>query len=241
MLLLSKLFTFLFLPPGIFIFGLFVAFFLVRSLKKIFFILFASFYFISTQFGSNVLLEPLEQFTLSDNIKPKAIVVLGSGVTTGGKFKASTDGFKREIRAVLLAKKTNLPIVFSGGGLGKMNESDAFKSDLKTLEKNFDFNATVYYERDSLNTIQNAQYTNLLFEQKGFAKEIYLVTSAYHMKRATELFKDNGFKVITKPADFKKGDSTYLTFLPKMGYLNNSYNAIHEYFGLLQIYLTHLQ
>jgi len=241
MLLLSKLFTFLFLPPGIFIFGLLLAFFLVRSLKKIFFILFASFYFISTQYGSNMLLKPLEQFTLSDNIKPKAIVVLGSGATIGGKFKASSGGFKREVRAVLLAKKTNLPIVFSGGGFGVLNEADAFKSDLEILQKNFDFNATVYYERDALNTIQNAQYTNLLFEQKGFAKEIYLVTSAYHMKRATELFKDNGFKVITKPADFKNDDNTYLTFLPNMGYLNNSYEAIHEYFGLLQIYLTHLQ
>ena len=241
MFLLSKLFTFLLLPPGIFILALFLSIFLVRSLKKTFFILFLAFYFISTQYGSNLLLKSLEQFSQNDNIKPNAIVVLGCGVTTGGKFKASECGIKRELRALLLAKQTKLPIVFSGGGLGSLNESDAFKSDLKTLEKNFDFNATVYYERDSLNTKQNAQFTNLLFEQKGFEKNIYLVTSAYHMKRAAQLFKDSGFKIITKSADYLSTNQTYLPYLPNMRNLYNSYTAIHEYFGLLQVYLAHIQ
>jgi len=242
MIFLSKLFTYLILPPGIFIFALLIASIVSKYFKKTLFLLAVLFYFISTKYGSNMLLKPLEDFKHSDNIKPKAVVVLGGGCSDyGNYFKAVPEAFKREVYGFILAKDKNLPLVFSGGGLGEFNEVICAKSDFKRLEDEFNVTVTKYYEADSVNTRQNAAFTSMLFEEKNLPKKIYLVTSAYHMPRAFKYFKMHDFKIITKSVDFKqdKGDR-YLSVLPKMKYLRASYDAIHEYFGLLQIYLSNV-
>jgi uncharacterized SAM-binding protein YcdF (DUF218 family) len=44
-----------------------------------------------------------------------------------------------------------------------------------------------------------SKFTAKLFEKLHLKKEIFLVTSAYHMKRSIKLFKYFGFKLIPKP------------------------------------------
>ncbi len=230
---LAKIFTAFFLPPGIFIIILILGAFFARKFKFLFALSAIIMYLLSITPISNALLSPLENFKHKDNITPKAVVVLGGGANPKDILKASPDGFKREIYGLILAKKYNLPLIISGGGFSK--EANLYKKDLNLIEKICKCKIPIFLEQNSFNTYQNAKYTAKLFKTLGLKKEIYLVTSAYHMKRAVILFKKFGFKIITKPVDFKTTPiNSILDFLPKEGSFHKSYKAIHEYIGILR-------
>jgi uncharacterized SAM-binding protein YcdF (DUF218 family) len=222
------------LPPGIFIIILTIAGIYSKKLKKLFFFSAFFLYLISIKPISNILLLPLENFNHKDNISPKAVVVLGGGVNPRGIFKASAHAFKREMYGIILAKKYDLPFVFTGGG--NINEAEWIKKDVAMFERNFNFHIKTLYENKSLNTYQNAKYTSTLFKKLRLKKEILLVTSAYHMKRAYLLFKKFHFKIITKPVDFLISPVTSVwDFFPSEESFYKSYLAIHEYFGILSL------
>ena len=239
MFLISKFFTYLFLPPGIFIIILLIAGFLAKKLKWLFFISALFLYLISTKFIANLLLYPLEHNFKKDNITPKAVVVLGGGVNPIDKLKAMPDAFKREVYGLLLAKKYNLPFIFTGGGI-KIKEANFIKDDVNLFKKICNCNVKTYYENKSLNTYQNAKFTAKLFKKLNLKKEIFLVTSAYHMKRAIILFKKFNFKIIPKPIGFLYNPNyNYLDIFPNEGNFHKSYKAIHEYFGLIKAKFFH--
>ena len=233
MYLLSKLFTYLFLPPGIFIIALFVASWYARKFKWLFFSLAVIFYLLSIKPIANLLLTPLESISFS-NTKADAVVVLAGGSNYSGVIKAYPDAFKREFYAFYLAQNKNLPLIFTGGGKGKQSEADSAKSDFKLLQKLSNSKLSIYYENKSLNTKQNAKFTAQLFKKLKLSKNIYLVTSAYHMKRAIIYFKSVGFKVIPKAVNFKVEKAyNFYDYLPNINNFKNSYLAIHEYIGIL--------
>ena len=237
MYVISKLFTYLILPPGIFIIILIIATIFAKKLKWLFAISALLLYLLSNKFIANMLLLPLEKITYKDNITPKAVVVLGGGANPKGILKAYPDAFKREVYGVLLAKKYNLPFVFTGGGL-KIKEADLIKDDINMFNKICNCNIKAYYEKNSLDTYQNAKFTAKLFDKMYLKKEIYLVTSAYHMKRSIMLFKHFGFKIIPKPIGFFYNPSyTIWDIFPNEGAFNKSYKAIHEYFGILSLWI----
>ena len=236
MYVISKIFTYLFLPPGFFIFILILAAFYAKKYKKLFLFSALILYLISIKPISNLLLTPLERFSHKDPITPKAVVVLGGGVNPRDILHAKPDAFKREIYGVLLAKHNNLPFVFTGGG--KNNEAFYVKKDIDLITSTCKCKIKAYFETESLNTYQNAKFTAKLFQKLHLPKKIFLVTSAYHMKRSYILFKHFGFKIITKPVGFYKSPINSLwDFFPNMHSLYASYKAIHEYFGLLSLML----
>ncbi|GAB6046100.1 YdcF family protein [Caminibacter profundus] len=236
--IVSKLFTYLFLPPGIFIIILTIAGFFAKKFKWLFFVSAFFLYLISIKPVANILISPLENITYKDNIKPVAVVVLGGGTNSKDTLKAYPDAFKREVYGLLIAKKENLPFIFTGGGLGKTKEAENIKKDITLLSKTCNCNIKAYYENLSLNTYQNAKYTVLLFKKLNMPLKIYLVTSAYHMKRSIALFKHFGFKIIPKPVGFfYDPDYTIWDIFPNEGNFHKSYKAIHEYFGLLSLKL----
>ncbi len=235
MFIISKLFTYIFLPPGVFILILILAGIYAKKFKKLFYFSALILYFLSNKFFSNLLLYPLENIHYKDNITPKAVVVLGGGVNPIDKLKAYPDAFKREIYGIILAKKHNLPFIFTGGGI-KIKEANYIKKDVNLISKTCGCNIKTFYEGKSLDTYQNAKYTAKLFQKLHIKKEIFLVTSAYHMKRSIALFKHFGFKIIAKPVGFYY-DPNYNIWdiFPKEENFNKSYKAIHEYFGLLSL------
>ncbi len=71
---------------------------------------------------------------------------------------------------------------------------------------------------------------------KGVPKRILLVTSAFHLRRATFLFERAGFEVTPFPVDYypdEKGGLTVLRFLPNAEALAGSEKALREVIGLL--------
>jgi len=64
-----------------------------------------------------------------------------------------------------------------------------------------------------------------------------LVTSAYHMPRSILLFQQEGLSPIPAPADFNDRGEDSLWSLFHAKHLQKTERAIHEYIGLLWIYL----
>ena len=148
-------------------------------------------------------------------------------------FKSSAHQFKRVVYGTCIAARENIPLVFTGAGVGK--ESEKVKHDIKYLENSFNFKIKTYFENRSKNTKQNAYFTAKLFQKHGFKKRIYLVTSAFHMKRAMINFKKAGFEVIPRPTDFLSNyNYVWYDFLPSMDSFYRSYWAFHEYIGILK-------
>ncbi len=88
----------------------------------------------------------------------------------------------------------------------------------------------ILIEGTSRNTWENVRNITKMIGDEPF----FLVTSAYHMKRATREFKRVGANPIPAPTDFKiRGEYGVFSYLPNARHLNNSDLAIHEYLGIL--------
>ncbi len=244
------------MPPGIFIIILFVASFYAKKFRFLFLFFAFAFYLFSNSFVANALLSPLEK-PFNQNIhtdkRPIAVVILGGGDMPGSlNLPLGNDAFKRAIYGVMLAKSNKLPVLFTGGGLNKKHsEADSFMDSMKEISNSFNVpmptsskiilgKFSLHVEAKSLSTYENAKYSKEKFKTLGIAKPtIYLVTSAYHMKRSMLLYEYFGFDVIPAATDFKISHrpSVIWDYLPNIGAFNKSYMALHEYFGLLSLKL----
>jgi len=233
---ISKLFNAFLLPPGVFI--IFFIIIAVKADKKTIKYLSIScavfLYLISTKPISDLLIKPLETIVNQKN-DAKFTILLGGGVSPYDFFKFSPHAFKREIYSYLISKNNTL--IFTGSD----NEISAFIKDYETFSKVFGIQIRRFFTQPAYNTYQNAKKCSRLFEKKGWNKKIYLVTSAYHMKRSAEIFKHFGFEVIPKPVDFMyDGSYAFTDFLPNARSLYISYITLHEYFGILSLKLRGL-
>jgi uncharacterized SAM-binding protein YcdF (DUF218 family) len=97
-----------------------------------------------------------------------------------------------------------------------------------------DFRVAVrWLENDSNNTTENARNSYRILHPLGKDK-IYLVTTAWHMPRAAQAFRQAGFTVIEAPTAFTTRDPIdIMAFVPRVESLRDSKNFIHELIGLL--------
>lgn len=253
--LFSKLFTYLVLPPGIFIILFLVASFYAKRFRLFFVANAVIFYLLSNAYVADWLLKPLEEpFNKSITKAPvDAVIVLGGGHTQGvANLPLSSDAYKRMMWGLMVAKSNNVPLLFSGGGMQKEYlESDAFLDSLKELKLYLEISTptskslgskefSLHVEDKSLDTYQNAQFCKVAFEKAGLATPtIYLVTSAYHMRRSIRLYEHFGFNVIPATTNFKINHRAKDTwdYLPNAHSFYKSYIALHEYIGLLSLKL----
>ena len=205
-------------------------------------------YFLSIQPVADFLLRPLEDAyppLLSGDLNQskdsweglEAIVILGGGTIQNspeardGRDTLASDAMKRAVYAFDLRDYFPVPYVFSGGIVFDYNQ----ESEAATAGRFF-VSLGLPYERlmleaKSRNTWENARETAKL----GIKRAI-LVTSAYHMPRSVFCFERNGIAVIPAPTDYKcaRGKKTdFFSFMPSMGSLGKTYQALHEYIGLL--------
>jgi len=244
--IVSKLFTYLVLPPGIFILLLLLASFYAKKFKFIFLLGAFGFYALSNSFVADILLTPLEtpyNVTLDKTLKADAVIVLAGGSVAGSaNLPLANDAYKRAVWGLMIAKQTNLPLYFSGAGLyKKYTEADAFNDSVNEIKTNLQVeDISLHVENKSLDTYQNAKFSKELFKEQGIENPtIFLVTSAYHMKRSVKLYKNFGFNVIPAATGFRISNKpkNNWDYLPNMGAFQKSYVALHEYAGLLSLIL----
>jgi uncharacterized SAM-binding protein YcdF (DUF218 family) len=164
------------------------------------------------------------------------IVILGGGTyfrapEYDGQDTISDATLVRLRYGAKLYRETGKPVLVTGGNpLG--NSISEAQQMREVLEQ--DFHVPVRWTEDkSDNTYENARHSFSILQQAGIHK-IYLVTHAWHMPRAADVFRRAGFEVVEAPTAFTTRYRTdLLTFLPQTGALYDSKIFIHEIIGLL--------
>jgi uncharacterized SAM-binding protein YcdF (DUF218 family) len=166
----------------------------------------------------------------------EAIVILGAGTyfSPPEYQKIDTVGTGALVRlryGAKLQRETQLPILVSGGNpLGNViSEGQQMQSVLQE-----EFQVPVrWVESLSNNTFENAHNSYAMLHALGIER-IYLVTHAWHMPRALQIFQATGFKVIPAPTAFTTHYRTdLLSFIPNADGLRHSRIFIREVIGML--------
>ncbi len=203
------------------------------------------FFMTGNGFISKLLLKNLESFNVTTAQQPvwqqsNAIVILGGGTTKVGETTdiipsmLSYSRIYQGARLYYLCKKTGFKcvIIVSGGDVTHTGTSEAvvYKSALMQLNIS---DSDIKIEPQSKNTFQNAQFIRDILKKEKF-EQVYLVTSALHLKRALLYFSYFGIDAKPAPSDYVK---------PKKTIAPSSYNfaitdfALHEYTGIMQFHL----
>lgn len=195
-------------------------------------------YVLSIRFGADLLLYPLESYEPPcDALQAELIVVPGGGsvaVENGEGNRESqlnSESRSRLLEAILLHRSTGLPVLFSGGSLGKgrSNEADAAKELL--LRSGIPL-SMILTEGRSRSTKENARNSAEVTE----IRDIILITSAFHMKRTAGSYLKEGFRLhaaVKVAPRAEKGVPVIVDFFPTMDALSRSTLALHEYGGQL--------
>lgn len=177
---------------------------------------------------------PLRHCVVEDNSRP--VVVLGGGMDGGyGDFpsdqRLSNTSKNRALAAAELVKPHGL--LFIAGGKARNRRTDAEADAMHVLvEPRLAEGVTVVTEVDSESTHQNALNLHSIFEQMHLPKDIVLVTSAWHMRRAVGVFRQRGFDVCTYGVDPQQHIGVPLTTLwPQTTALQKTKIALHEWVG----------
>jgi len=198
-------------------------------------------YPLSTHFVADQLLwwiEPAPRDPAADK-SGQAIVVLGGG-TYFSAPEYGGDTVKAPVLARLryaarLHRALDKPVLASGGA---PQGNPVPEARLMTQVLQQDFQITVRWtEQGSRNTFENALMSASVLKPAGIER-IYLVTHAWHMRRARLAFEHAGFKVIPAPTGYAtRFKLSVLDFLPDARALDNSGLFFREAAGIGWYYL----
>lgn len=204
-------------------------------------IAFVLLYALSTQFVANGLLYILEPAPRDPAADPsgQAIVVLAGGTYyKAPEYGGDTVSAQTLIRlryAARLQRVLGKPVMVTGGSPegSLVGEAQLMKEALQQ-----DFQVPVQWvEQRSNNTLENARLSYRLLKPAGIER-VYLVTHAWHMRRARLAFESAGFAVIPAPTRFTtRFELTVLDFLPRVDALQDSSCFFHEILGIVWYYV----
>ncbi|OGS90268.1 MAG: hypothetical protein A2Z95_02550 [Gallionellales bacterium GWA2_60_18] len=186
--------------------------------------------------GALHLLEARTQALDTEHQQADAIVILGGGTYFNAPEYAGQDTISEAALVRLrygarLHRETGKPILVTGGRpLGNsVSEAQQMRAALQE-----DFRVLARWtEGDSDNTFENARFSFQTLQQHGI-KNIYLVTHAWHMPRAADVFRRAGFEVVEAPTAFNTRYRTDIfAFMPSAGALHGSTIFVHEVIGLI--------
>ncbi|MGF1541552.1 MAG: YdcF family protein [Pleurocapsa sp.] len=199
---------------------------------------------------SNYLVKSLEwqYLPLSKIPQAEAIVILG-GATRNVSFPRVipdlSDRGDRLLSGAKLYKDGLAPlIIVSGGRIQWFGTEESEAQDMaQILELIGVPPEAIILEPDSVNTHENAAYTQQILQEKGINK-ILLVTSAFHMPRSLAIFKKQGINAIPISTDFLISkqelaapnyslESQILSLIPSSENLDRTTLVIKEYIGTL--------
>ncbi|HLP98771.1 MAG TPA: YdcF family protein [Sideroxyarcus sp.] len=207
---------------------------------------FSMLWLLSTPYFAETMLHRLEgePYVVDTDKQPAdAIVVLGGGTyfhaPEYGGDTVSHATLERLRFAAKLHRKTKKLILVTGGKPVGNATSEAVQMQ-QVLEHEFGV-PVQWIEGESNNTRENALLSRELLKQAGIER-IYLVTHAWHMPRAVQVFQEAGFKIIPAPTAYTTRYRTdLLAFLPNADALRNSRIFMHELIGIVWYQLKSTQ
>lgn len=190
---------------------------------------------------ANYLISSLENNYQKYNFSQKVeyIHVLGSGHHENASWPISSQignsSLKRTLEGVIIYKNSKNPkpkLIFTGyPGAGNSQSNAQINAKFAKIfgVKGRD----IIIGSKPKDTKEESTFAKSIIKNKPFV----LVTSASHMPRAVQLFKEQGLNPLTAPTDFKGKDVSIFS-LPNIESFEKSRNAIHETIGRLWAYLT---
>jgi len=245
---ITKILLYLILPPASLIF-LMAAGLLVTAFKRVLGVVlivsgFLLLYLFSIVPVSDFLLKTLER-----NIPPvqepreqaDAIVVLAGGVRDLSWLslgpQPSATSIERLVTGVRLYRELHIPLVIIGGNGDPFEQGIKEAGAMGRIAKGIgvpDNDMTT--ENAPRNTLESARAARKLIR----GNHIILVTSAYHMKRSSAMFRKQGFDVVPAPAGYRseqRGISLY-SLIPRAGSLDDSSAALSEFLSIFWYTIT---
>lgn len=170
---------------------------------------------------------------------PGAIVILGGDVLDVAPIAASTERVRaaepgpltlERLRAgAALGRATHLPILVTGGVVNPDTEPVAVLM-ARSLAADFGIPAR-WIEPASRDTWENAAFSAELLRRDGIGT-VFVVTHAWHMRRALVAFAKTGITAIPAPLPLDRWpDYRAHSFVPRVSSWLNSFFALHEWIG----------
>lgn len=178
-------------------------------------------------------LEDRPPIAAQDLARAQAIVVLGGGKRDAareyGGDTVNAWTLERLRYAAVLQKRSGLPLLVSGGApTGGKPEAEAMR---EVVERELGGKVR-WTETESRDTTENAAYSARLLKADGVAR-IALVSHAWHLKRAVELFEREGLQVFAAPTAYTRpSTSLFEHWRPSTSAFSSSTEALHEWLGL---------
>jgi len=172
---------------------------------------------------------------------PQAIVILAAdAVHAAGPHGYGVGPFTLERLAAgaALYHQVHLPILVSGGRPdtgGGPPLAGRMAAVLTTM-----FRVPVRWREDrSTNTWQNAAFSARILDRNGI-RSVYLVTHAWHMRRAMFCFRRFGIIVTAAPVRLDRMPISELAdYAPSIDAWADAYYGFHEWIGLVWYHLRH--
>ncbi len=164
---------------------------------------------------------------------PAAIVILSADANKIGDdpvvFGIGHLSLERIRAGAALQRVSGLPVLVSGG---LIDHSQLSLAALLTRSLETDFSVPVrWQEGTSRNTWENAANSATILHAEGI-RSVFLVTHAWHMRRALIAFRH--FGIIATPAPVPFSEILHVwrgAFVPSVGAWEDSYYALHEWIG----------
>ena len=168
------------------------------------------------------------------SVPPVAIVILGGDVQKVNEAAGVTMGpwsLERVRAGAALHRSTGLPVLVSGGIVDRTSTP---VGTLMASSLTHDFAVPVRWtEPVSFDTWENAEQSAALLAQDG-VRSVFLVTHAWHMRRALLAFRRVGIEATPAPVRRDRWpDVTLSEFVPRVSAWVQSYLGLHEWLGLV--------
>ncbi|MCP4163707.1 MAG: envelope biogenesis factor ElyC [Deltaproteobacteria bacterium] len=181
----------------------------------------------------NPLLSDLERNnTVYDGSKVEYVVVLGGGHNSDPTIPLSSHLISQSLMRLsegisILRRNKGSKLVLSGFSGFQDKIPNAIVMEKVAVSLGVD-NALIITEPKPRDTIEESMYISKIVKDKKFA----LVTSAFHMRRASAIFKKRGLNFVTAPTYYMVKRSG-INLVPKPGTLSKSHTLISEWLGFI--------
>ena len=201
--------------------------------RRVVVVAFACLYACSTPLVSGLLMRTLETSSPplgsnTDAAAADAIVILGGGgyehAPEYGRTTVGADTLARLRYGAHLYRQVRQPILVAGGEIGAAMR-DVLINDLRVPVE--------WVDDRSRNTLENARYSATMLNAAGI-RRVFLVTDAWHIPRASKLFRAMGIEVVPAPTMYESAAPiSYRSFMPDARALGNAGRAMKEWLGRL--------
>lgn len=161
---------------------------------------------------------------------PQAIVVLtADAVRDSLGLDVGSIGLERARAAAALHRRTGLPVLVTGGPV--LGSDDTLGASMARVLANELATPVRWVEPRAMDTAENADFSAAILKSNGI-RSVYVVTQAWHMRRALIAFERTGIRVTAFPVRLDTLPiGTLDELIPRPSAWMTSYFALHEWIG----------